>query len=355
MVNVKEELILDDKSIREKCIERTEVLDKVKKLLLIPQMECMTIRQVAEYYEVDITAINKCYQRNRVEIDNDGVVLNTPKIFKKLLTKQNVQLVQSAGKTMTSLTGQSVQLVQNTEHNEDSLTVHNVPLVQNKTHLVIQIDDNTRLEIPNRGIKCFSKRAILRIGMLLRDSKIAQEVRTQLLNIIEHTAEEKPELITMDIDEEQRLQLNIGKAFASGDMMELAAATQAYSNFQKRHIQKLETENTTLNNDKKLLTAEILDLSDRKMLSAVIRKLASILHMDYSMAWGCLYKQLNYRYGINLKARGNRKKPYIQYVRNDEWDKVQKCIVALLEDNGINASEFIKTCKPANQVHNRKE
>lgn len=44
MVNVKEELILDDKSIREKCIERTEVLDKVKKLLLIPQMECMTIR-----------------------------------------------------------------------------------------------------------------------------------------------------------------------------------------------------------------------------------------------------------------------------------------------------------------------
>lgn len=336
MVNVKEELILDDKSIREKCIERTEVLDKVKKLLLIPQMECMTIRQVAEYYEVDIKVLQKCWERNRVEIEGDGVVTKTPTIFKEILKPTRC-------------------LLKNDEEFLKGTTCPFKNLEQKNGKLIVQIDDNTRLEIPNRGIKCFSKRAILRIGMLLRDSKIAQEVRTQLLNIVEHTAEEKPELVTMDIDEEQRLQLNIGKAFASGDMMELAAATQAYSNFQKRHIQKLETENTTLNNDKKLLTAEILDLSDRKMLSAVIRKLASVLHMDYSMAWGCLYKQLNYRYGINLKARGNRKKPYIQYVRNDEWDKVQKCIVALLEDNGINASEFIKTCKPANQVHNRKE
>lgn len=336
MVNVKEELILDDKSVREKCIERTEVLDKVKKLLLIPQMECMTIRQVAEYYEVDIKVLQKCWERNRVEIEGDGVVTKTPTIFKEILKPTRC-------------------LLKNDEEFLKGTTCPFKNLEQKNGKLIVQIDDNTRLEIPNRGIKCFSKRAILRIGMLLRDSKIAQEVRTQLLNIVEHTAEEKPELVTMDIDEEQRLQLNIGKAFASGDMMELAAATQAYSNFQKRHIQKLETENTTLNNDKKLLTAEILDLSDRKMLSAVIRKLASVLHMDYSMAWGCLYKQLNYRYGINLKARGNRKKPYIQYVRNDEWDKVQKCIVALLEDNGINASEFIKTCKPANQVHNRKE
>lgn len=336
MVNVKEELILDDKSIREKCIERTEVLDKVKKLLLIPQMECMTIRQVAEYYEVDIDTLKKCYKRNSAEIEADGVVTKTPTIFKEFFNR----------------TGCSIK---NDEEFLKGTTCPFKNLEQKNGKLIVQINDNIRLEIPNRGIKCFSKRAILRIGMLLRDSKIAQEVRTQLLNIVEHTAEEKPELVTMDIDEEQRLQLNIGKAFASGDMMELAAATQAYSNFQKRHIQKLETENTTLNNDKKLLTAEILDLSDRKMLSAVIRKLASVLHMDYSMAWGCLYKQLNYRYSINLKARGDRKKPYIQYVRSDEWDKVQKCIVALLEDNGINASEFIKTCKPANQVHNRKE
>lgn len=350
MINVKEELILDDKSIREKCIERTEVLDKVKKLLLIPQMECMTIRQVAEYYEVDIDTLKKCYKRNSTEIEADGVVTKTPTIFKEFFKGTGCTV-----KNDEEILKPTRCLLKNDDEIFKGTTCPLKDFEQQHGKLIVQIDDNTRLEIPNRGIKCFSKRAILRIGMLLRDSKIAQEVRTQLLNIVEHTAEEKPELVTMDIDEEQRLQLNIGKAFASGDMMELAAATQAYSNFQKRHIQKLETENTTLNNDKKLLTAEILDLSDRKMLSAVIRKLASVLHMDYSMAWGCLYKQLNYRYSINLKARGDRKKPYIQYVRDDEWDKVQKCIVALLEDNGINASEFIKNCKPANQVYNRKE
>lgn len=310
------ENILDDKSFREQYISRVEVLDKVKKLLLIPEMECMTIRQVADYYEVDYKTLRRCYDRNKAEIDMDGVVQKAPRVFK-----------------------------------ETSCLFKDLQQLHGK--LIVQIDDNTRLEIPNRGIQCFPKRAILRIGMLLRDSKVAQEVRTQLLNIVEHTAEEKPEIITKDINEEENLQLNIGKAYASGDKEELLSATQAYSNFQQRHIKKLESEKAELINDKKLLTAEILDLSDRKMFSAVMRKLACVLHMDFSMVYGCLYKQLNYRYGINLKARGERKKPYIQYVRSNEWDKVQKCIVALLEENNINASTFLESCKPMSKVYKR--
>ena len=218
----------------------------------------MTIRQVADYYEVDIDTINRCCQRNRTEIVGDGVANKTPKVFKDLLTEQDVQLVQ------------------------------------NRTNLVIQIDDNTRLEIPNRGIKCFSKRAVLRIGMLLRDSKIAQEVRTQLLNIVEHTAEEKPELLTQDIDDEEKLQAAIGKAFATGDIMEFATAAQAYTAFQRRHIDRIEASN-------KLLTAEVLHISDRKMFNRVMRKFASTLHISFGVAFSMLYKQLSYRYGIDLK------------------------------------------------------
>lgn len=37
------------------------------------------------------------------------------------------------------------------------------------------------LRVPNVGIRLFPKRAVLRLGMLLRDSRVAQEVRTQLL------------------------------------------------------------------------------------------------------------------------------------------------------------------------------
>lgn len=297
------ESMVDNHDLRNELIARTEVLDKVKKLLLIPDMNCMTIRQVADYYEVDVDTIKRCCQRNRTEIEGDGVANRTPKVFKDLLTEQNV------------------------------------PLVQNRTNLVIQIDDNTRLEIPNRGIKCFSKRAVLRIGMLLRDSKIAQEVRTQLLNIVEHTAEEKPELLTQDIDDEEKLQAAIGKAFATGDIMEFATAAQAYTAFQRRHIDRIETSN-------KLLTAEVLHISDRKMFNRVMRKFASTLHISFGVAFSMLYKQLSYRYGIDLKKRGDRKTPYIQYIKDDEWDKVQKVIVAILEKYGINVKEFFESCSP---------
>lgn len=297
------ESMVDNHDLRNELIARTEVLDKVKKLLLIPEMNCMTIRQVADYYEVDIDTLKKCCKRNKDEIILDGVVTKTPRVFKDLLKGQDV------------------------------------PLVQNQTNLVIQIDDNTRLEIPNRGIKCFSKRAILRIGMLLRDSKIAQEVRTQLLNIVKHTAEEKPELLTQDIDDEEKLQAAIGKAFATGDIMEFATAAQAYTAFQRRHIDRIETSN-------KLLTGEILHISDRKMFNRVMRKFASTLHISFGVAFSMLYKQLSYRYGIDLKKRGDRKTPYIQYIKDDEWDKVQKVIVAILEKYNVNVKEFFESCSP---------
>ena len=79
------ESMVDNYDLRNELIARTEVLDKVKKLLLIPEMNCMTIRQVADYYEVEPEAINKCYQRNRAEIEGDGITTKTSKAFKKLL------------------------------------------------------------------------------------------------------------------------------------------------------------------------------------------------------------------------------------------------------------------------------
>lgn len=300
------ESMVDNHDLRNELIARTEVLDKVKKLLLIPEINCMTIRQVADYYEVDVDTIKRCCQRNRTEIEGDGVVNKTPKIFKEILK----------GTTCS---------VKNFE--------------QKNGKLAIQIDDNTRLEIPNRGIKCFSKRAVLRIGMLLRDSEIAQEVRTQLLNIVEHTAEEKPELLTQDIDDEEKLQAAIGKAFATGDIMEFATAAQAYTAFQRRHIDRIETSN-------KLLTAEVLHISDRKMFNRVMRKFASTLHISFGVAFSMLYKQLSYRYGIDLKKRGDCKTPYIQYIKDDEWDKVQKVIVAILEKYNVNVKEFFESCSP---------
>lgn len=44
------------------------------------------------------------------------------------------------------------------------------------------LKNNETIEVPNRGIRIFPCRAILRIGMFLRDSEATKNIGTQLLN-----------------------------------------------------------------------------------------------------------------------------------------------------------------------------
>lgn len=299
---------IEQKSLRDECVDRVEVLEKVKGLLLIPYFECMTIKQVAEYYEVDRDIINKCYQRNQAEIDNDGVVLYTPKAFDEL-------------------SGQDVQLVRG----------------QNKA--VLDLGDGVTIEIPNRGTKCFSKRAVMRVGMLLRDSRVAQELRTQLLNVIEHAEEVEPELLTTDINEEQRLQIALGQAVMSGDTEDIMKAMGNIVAYKNRHIDKLKEANERAETDNKTLAAEILRITNRKELVRTVRCLSSRIRVSIPIAWDILYKQLLYKFSISLANRRaadirGRHKKLLDYIRPGEWQKVQMTVSAILKENKISPTEF---------------
>ena len=50
-VNTQINNMVDNKEERQKYIDRVEVLEKVKKLFLIPQIDMMTARQIADFYE----------------------------------------------------------------------------------------------------------------------------------------------------------------------------------------------------------------------------------------------------------------------------------------------------------------
>ena len=276
----------------------------------------MTIRQVADYFEVDIDTLKKCYKRNEDEINNDGVMLKMPADFKEIFKGTTCPL------KVTSCAFKDFKQ----EHGK----------------LIVNLDESTTLEIPNRGIRVFSKRAVLRIAMLLRDSTVAREIRTQLLNIVEHTAEENPEIITKEIDNETTLMLNIGKAYATGDALEVLKATQAYVDYQNRHINKLEQENKRLETDKKILVTNIKTLTDRSQANLVVRALSHKVKRPYGELWSELYKHLKYKYHIDLKARAGKDKPYIKYIKNDEWTFLQKSLSAIIEENGLNVSEFLK-------------
>ncbi|EOP56589.1 hypothetical protein IIW_00321 [Bacillus cereus VD136] len=158
--------VIENKQDRDNLVERVEVLDRVKELLLLPNVEVATIHQVADFYEVSKKVIEMLVLRNKEELETDGYIVLKGMELKDL--KGNLQDVGSLyglGKFVSSAS-------------------------------------------------IFPKRAILRVGMLLRDSEVAKEVRTQLLNIEENSTQE---VKTQEIDKEMTLEMNIGRAISKGD------------------------------------------------------------------------------------------------------------------------------------------
>jgi len=287
---IKEEQLIEQRELREQLAGRVEVLEKVKSLLLIPQTDIATVKQVAEFYEVDIKTIEKITERNKEELKEDGFKLSS---YKDFLNLQNVGLEMLKGKA------------------------------------IFTFSKENQLTVPMRGLKVFPRRAILRVGMLLRDSNIAKEVRTQLLNIEEKTSNE---IKTHDVDEEQKLAIEIGMSYMSGNIEQFAQASTKMVAYKNRHIAKLKQDN-------KALTGEILTWKDRAKMNHAIRKLAGMLHKPFGTVWNDLYKNLYYQYSISVKARGCT--PYVQHIKENEWDKVIKTFSAMCEQNNISPSEIL--------------
>ena len=59
-------------------LDRIEVLNKVKALLLLPGLAMVTIGQAAEYFEVTVEAIQSCYRRHRAELTENGAITLSP-------------------------------------------------------------------------------------------------------------------------------------------------------------------------------------------------------------------------------------------------------------------------------------
>ena len=295
--------IINDRSVRDRCAGHYEVLEKVKDLLLLPGTELMSVNQVADYYEVTPEYIKAVYGSNRNEINSDGTTIISRDYYTDNGSKINITSVD-----------------------------------RKQTSVTYTFEDGQSVTINNRGLKAFSKRAVLRIGMLLQQSQIAREVRTQLLNIEEKTADD---VKTEDINEEQRLMLNVGMAYASGSIEAVMKATTEYNAFQNRHIEKLKQDN-------KALAGNILEWKDRSKLNAGIRMLASVTGKNFSKVWNELYKNLQYKYGIYIKQRGGQ--PYLQWIKEDEWDDVMKTFCAMCEAYEQSPSDMFQQKTPVDSL-----
>ncbi|MCU5440509.1 phage antirepressor KilAC domain-containing protein [Bacillus cereus] len=200
----------ENADLRDKYIERVEALDLVKGLLLLPNSELATADLLAKFYKVPINTIRTIYKRHRDELESDGMILKSGR-----------------------------------DLDQYRCLVHNEP------------NKNTGISTRTPKAFLFPKRAILRIGMLLRDSEVAKEVRTQLLNIEGNATDQQR---TKEIDHELELQAAIGKAIMSGDVLELAQATTKMADYKNRHIAKITEERDEAR-------AEIDEINGKELIS----------------------------------------------------------------------------------------
>ncbi|MCX5202408.1 hypothetical protein OG897_13245 [Streptomyces sp. NBC_00237] len=137
MPDLPNELVLtESRTMRAQTADRVDVLDKVKALALLPDGVHATTDIVASYFEVDIEAIKSLVKDNRAELEsNDYSVL--------------------AGEELRSF------------------------------------KDLCGIESKARSLAVFSRRTLLNVGQLLRESNVAKQVRTYLLDVEETTAPEK--------------------------------------------------------------------------------------------------------------------------------------------------------------------
>ncbi|MDX3850419.1 restriction endonuclease [Streptomyces sp. AK02-01A] len=125
---INETVLLESRTLRDGVADRTDVLDRVKALSLLPDGTHVTTAMIAAYFQVGIEAIKSLVKDHREELDSNGYrVLTGPEL-----------------RSFKDLSGISARTA---------------------------------------TLALFSRRAVLNVAMLLRDSEVARQVRTYLLDM----------------------------------------------------------------------------------------------------------------------------------------------------------------------------
>jgi HJR/Mrr/RecB family endonuclease len=139
---INEAALLESKTLRDSALERTDVLDRVKALSLLPDGMHVTTAMVAAYFGVTTEAIRQLKARHHEELVSNGMVtLQGPELAK---FKRDVLSRFSEGYPQ-----------------------------------------------PRSSLTLYSRRSVLNVAMLLRDSEVARQVRTYLLDM-EYLARTQP-------------------------------------------------------------------------------------------------------------------------------------------------------------------
>ena len=274
-------------------------MDRVGELLLLPNTEYATTEQIANYYGVDMSVIRMQISSNREEIMSDGVKNLSGKDTKKFLVSKNILFTNYRGYFETN--GQ---------------------------------------RFANRNNLLFPKRAILRIGMLLRDSEVAKEVRTRLLDVVQDTEESSPEIVqnvVNEISEEKQLMLDRVEAEMSGNYDEVCVVNAKLFALKNKRIKELEKENEEIS------THALTIIESKDVINRIVRTIAVKEYNGmFNKAFGELYAKMNYILGINIKNRGKKNGSYLNSLTEEETYKVEEIVRNWAVKLGLDLDNLLK-------------
>ncbi|MEU3184969.1 restriction endonuclease [Streptomyces sp. NPDC006923] len=125
---INETVLLESRTLRDGVADRTDVLDRVKALSLLPDGMHVTTAMVAAYFHVGVKTLESLVEDHREELEANGY---------HVLTGSQLTLFKRA----------------------------------------------CGIQSRSKALALFSRRAVLNVAMLLRDSDVARQVRTYLLDM----------------------------------------------------------------------------------------------------------------------------------------------------------------------------
>ena len=271
MDNNMEKLInegITNKSERKSRIneQNIHVLESVKDILTIANTDLITVQMGADYFEVTERRIRQVIKEINEELQENGL---------KMYNKENFL-------------------------KEIKLPLRNNKQMNGKS--ILTFNDGYELIFPNRGMYLMTKRTLLNIGMLLRDSEIAKELRKRILDIV-HDAENgngNIDTIVNEIDEETRLKVDYVDAMMSGDLVKMNEINAKLFELKNKRILELEKESKHKSGVIEGLAENITLAEKRQRLNQIIR----INGIDkVTDRWNLLYSEFEKKYHLDLSKR----------------------------------------------------
>ena len=151
--------ILEKEELRQEILNNNRslnIMDEYKTITTINNMEYETIDKVAEYFEVDYECMRVLIQRHKDELIKNGLLILNGSKTREILVENKMLFTNYRG---------------------------------------YFIADNRRFA--NKSNTLVNKRCFLNMAMLLRDSRVAQDIRSKILDIVLN-GNSNNEVITID-------------------------------------------------------------------------------------------------------------------------------------------------------------